>query len=159
MPVEVQVASRARLPAVAAIERWGERALQCAPLQAPQRQSTRPASDGDVCIRVVDAAESRQLNHDYRHKDAPTNVLSFPAGIDLPDALVWGDIVVCADVVEREAADQGKRFEDHFAHMVVHGVLHLLGYDHQAADEAAVMERLEIQILDGFGISDPYGEG
>jgi probable rRNA maturation factor len=108
---------------------------------------------------VVDEAESRQLNHDYRHKDSPTNVLSFPAGIDLPEALVWGDVVVCADVVAREAAAQGKRYEDHFAHMVVHGVLHLMGYDHQTADEAAVMERLEQQILDGFGISDPYGEG
>jgi probable rRNA maturation factor len=155
MPVEVQVASRARIPAVAVIEQWGERALEC----APPRFSSRPASDGDVCVRVVDEAESRQLNHDYRQKDAPTNVLSFPAGIDLPDAVVWGDIVVCADVVEREAAVQGKRFEDHFAHMVVHGVLHLLGYDHEAADQAAAMERLEIQILDSFGISDPYGEG
>jgi probable rRNA maturation factor len=160
MPVEVQVASGAAAPPVTAIRRtirkWGEGALRGA---TPLTGSGRPAADGEVCIRVVDAAESHQLNHAYRGKDAPTNVLSFPAGIDLPDALVWGDVVVCVDVVEREAADQGKAFADHFAHMVVHGVLHLLGYDHETADEAAAMERLEIQILDGFGISDPYGEG
>lgn len=155
MPVDVQVATRATVPATAAICRWGEAALASAPpLQAVGRQ----ASEGEVCIRLVDEAESRQLNHDYRHKDAPTNVLSFPAGIDLPDALVWGDIVVCAQVVAREAEAQGKRYDDHFAHMVVHGVLHLLGYDHQSADDSAVMERLEIRILDGFGVSDPYGE-
>jgi probable rRNA maturation factor len=112
-----------------------------------------------VCVRVVDEDESRRLNRDYRHRDAPTNVLSFPAAIDLPDALVWGDVVVCAPVVQREADAQGKPYEGHFAHMVVHGVLHLLGYDHQAAAAAAAMEKLEIRILDGFGISDPYGEG
>jgi len=143
-------------PAAADIRQWGEQALRAAPLVVP---GSRPAAQGEVCVRVVDEAESRQLNHDYRHKDAPTNVLSFPAGIDLPDALVWGDVVVCADVVAREATAQGKRFEDHFAHMVVHGVLHLLGYDHQSAAEAAAMERLEQNILDRFGIADPYEEG
>jgi probable rRNA maturation factor len=150
------MATRAPAPAAVAIRQWGERTLRCA---RPLTSSGRPADQGEVCVRVVDDAESRQLNHDYRHKDSATNVLSFPAGIDLPDALVWGDVVVCADVVAREAASQGKRYEDHFAHMVVHGVLHLMGYDHQSADEAAEMERLEQQILDGFGISDPYGEG
>lgn len=112
-----------------------------------------------MCVRVVDEEESRQLNRQYRHKDVPANVLSFPAGIDLPDVLIWGDVVVCAPVVAGEAAAQGKQYEDHFAHMVVHGVLHLLGYDHQSAAEAAEMEQLEIRILDSFGLSDPYGEG
>ena len=107
------------------------------------RQAAPTAARGELCVRVVDEAESRRLNHDYRHKDAPTNVLSFPADIDLPEVLVWGDVVVCAPVVAREAVAQRKQYEDHFAHMVVHGVLHLLGYDHQAADEAAAMERLE----------------
>jgi probable rRNA maturation factor len=156
VPTDVQVATKAATPAAAAIACWSERALSCAP---PLSAVGRPASEGDVCVRVVDEAESRQLNSDYRHKDSATNVLSFPAGIDLPEALVWGDVVVCSNVVAREAEAQGKTFEDHFAHMVVHGVLHLLGYDHQTADEAAAMERLEVQILDGLGISDPYGEG
>jgi probable rRNA maturation factor len=156
VPSDVQLAAQAPTPAATAIERWVEQALRCAP---PLPVTGRPASDGDVCVRVVDEAEARQLNHDYRRKDSATNVLSFPAGIDLPDALVWGDVVVCPTVVAREAAAQGKAYEDHFAHMVVHGVLHLLGYDHQTADEAAAMERLEIRILDGLGVSDPYGEG
>jgi probable rRNA maturation factor len=85
--------------------------------------------------------------------------LSFPADVDLPDVRIWGDVVICADVVGDEAAIQGKPYDDHFAHMVVHGVLHLLGYDHQTAAEAAVMEQLEVRILDGLAISDPYGEG
>ncbi len=114
---------------------------------------------GELCIRLVDEEESRQLNREYRRKDASTNVLSFPADVDLPDTVVWGDVVVCAPVVAREAAAQHKQYEDHFAHMVVHGVLHLLGYDHQTDADAAVMEQLEARILDRFGVSDPYGEG
>ena len=153
MPVDVQLASHSAVPDTALIRKWAEGAL-CAPVQ-----SSRPAREGEVCVRVVDEDESRRLNRDYRHRDAPTNVLSFPAAIDLPDALVWGDVVVCAPVVQREADAQGKPYEGHFAHVVVHGVLHLLGYDHQAAAAAAAMEKLEIRILDGFGISDPYGEG
>ena len=156
MPVDVQFASDRPVPAAATIEAWAQAVLGFA---APDRAASRPADQGELCVRVVDKAESRRLNDQYRHKDAPTNVLSFPAGIDLPEALVWGDVLICAPVVEHEAAAQGKRYDDHFAHMVVHGVLHLLGYDHQTAGEAATMERLEIAILDGFGVSDPYGEG
>jgi probable rRNA maturation factor len=156
VPVDVQLAAALPTPAAADIERWACGALGEAPVCAA---SGRPARDGDVCVRVVDAAESQRLNRQYRGRDAPTNVLSFPADIDLPDALIWGDVIVCADVVTREAKDQGKGRDDHFAHMVVHGVLHLLGYDHQSAAQAAVMERLEIQVLRGFGIEDPYGEG
>ncbi len=139
------------VPPCADIERWAEGALEGAP-------GTGHAA-GELCVRVVDAEESQALNRQYRQKNAPTNVLSFPAGIDLPEARVWGDVVICAPVVEHEAGDQGKPYPDHFAHMVVHGVLHLLGYDHQSAGEAAEMERLEIEILDRFGVSDPYGEG
>ena len=154
MPVDVQLATRSAVPDSTLIQRWAEGALAAVP-----SQGTRPAGEGEVCVRVVDEDEARRLNRDYRHRDAPTNVLSFPAGIDLPDALVWGDVVVCAPVVRREADAQHKQYEDHFAHMVVHGVLHLFGYDHQADAEAAAMEKLEIRILDGFGMSDPYGEG
>ena len=149
MTVEVQLATCADTPAVADIEDWAVAALTRA----------GGSDDGEVCVRVVDEAEIRELNATYRHKDAATNVLSFPADVDLPEARIWGDVVICAPVVSREAAEQGKAYADHFAHMVVHGVLHLLGYDHDTAAEADVMERLEIEILDRFGVSDPYGEG
>jgi len=154
MPVDVQLATHNPAPDSALIQQWAEAALAAAPAQG-----SRPAVEGEVCIRVVDEAEARRLNRDYRRKDAPTNVLSFPARIDLPEALVWGDVVVCAPVVAKEAEAQSKQYQDHFAHMVVHGVLHLLGYDHQTSAEAAAMEKLEIRILDRFGVSDPYGEG
>ncbi|MBA3981050.1 MAG: rRNA maturation RNase YbeY, partial [Alcanivorax sp.] len=104
---------------------------------------------------------SQALNHDYRGKDAPTNVLSFPfempEGLTLSgDELILGDIALCADVIAREATEQGKPAAHHWAHMVVHGVLHLLGYDHVADDDAADMEALEVTILAGLGIPDPY---
>ncbi|NBC23930.1 MAG: rRNA maturation RNase YbeY [Gammaproteobacteria bacterium] len=155
MPVEIQLATDTDTPDIAAIESWSTGALAAVP-SAPER---RPAMEGELCVRVVDDDESRSLNATYRGVDKPTNVLSFPAGIHLPDALLWGDVVICAPVVRREAVEQGKRYEDHFAHMVVHGVLHLFGYDHQTAAQADVMERLEQEILDRFGIGDPYGEG
>lgn len=116
---------------------------------------------GDVTLRVVDGAEIRELNNRYRGRDALTNVLSFP--FEMPEGLpegavmpVLGDIAICADVVEREAAEQGKTSEEHWAHMVVHGVLHLLGFDHQEDDQAEEMEGLEIEILMGLGYNDPY---
>ena len=111
----------------------------------------------ELVIRVVDEQESRQLNSRYRGKDKPTNVLSFPfakpAGIDC-DHL--GDLVICAAVVKREAQEQQKREIDHWAHMVVHGVLHLRGLDHQTERQAREMEEMEKQILAGLGIKDPY---
>ena len=114
----------------------------------------------EMVIRVVDQQESRQLNNRYRGKDKPTNVLSFPfaapAGID-SDHL--GDLVICAALVKREARQQQKREIDHWAHMVVHGVLHLRGLDHQTEERAREMEELEKQILAGFGIEDPYSTG
>jgi len=111
----------------------------------------------EMVIRVVDEQESRQLNSRYRGKDKPTNVLSFPfaapAGIDSNHL---GDLVICAAVVKREAGEQQKKEIDHWAHMVVHGVLHLRGLDHQTEEQAREMEELEKQILAGLGIQDPY---
>jgi probable rRNA maturation factor len=156
MPVDVQVATRSTTPTVTDIESWAAGALSEAP---PRRATGRPAAEGELCVRVVDEAESKSLNREYRHKDAPTNVLSFPADVVLPETVIWGDVVVCAGVVQHEAAAQGKTYDHHFAHMVVHGVLHLLGYDHESGAEAAVMERLEREILGRFNISDPYREG
>lgn len=116
--------------------------------------------DGEVSVRVVDLNEMQQLNGEFRDQDKPTNVLSFPAGdIDgLPvDAdLPLGDIVVCAAVVSDEARQQGKNLDDHWAHMMVHGTLHLLGFDHENDADADAMEGLEIQILTAHGIANPY---
>lgn len=113
----------------------------------------------ELTIRIVGEAESRRLNRDYRNVDRPTNVLSFPC--DLPTDVdgggdLLGDLVICAPVVEREADEQGRSRESHYAHMVIHGVLHLLGYDHQAEDEAQAMETLESSILGRLGYPDPY---
>ena len=114
-------------------------------------------SRNELTIRLVDDGESRTLNRDYRGKDAPTNVLSFPfeapPGMDLA---LLGDLVICHGVVVREATEQDKSVVDHYAHMVVHGTLHLLGYDHIEDDEAEKMERFERETLAAIGISDPY---
>jgi probable rRNA maturation factor len=111
----------------------------------------------EVLIRVVDAPESRDLNRRYRGKDKATNVLSFP--FEAPPGIAsrhLGDVVICAPVVKREALEQGKRASDHWAHLVVHGVLHLCGYDHQGEQDAEEMEALEKRILQHMGIADPY---
>lgn len=114
-----------------------------------------------LAIRIVDAAESRALNRDYRGRDYPTNVLSFPfeAPPGLPDDAsggLLGDLVICAPVVRREAAEQGKAPGAHWAHMLVHGLLHLLGYDHQNDTEAEAMEGRERALLAALGFPDPY---
>lgn len=113
----------------------------------------------ELTIRIVDARESQMLNHTYRGKDKPTNVLSFPFDsppeIELP---LLGDLVICASVVENEAHDQQKTLEAHWAHMVVHGCLHLLGYDHIEDEEAEEMESLETQLIESLGFTDPYKE-
>jgi probable rRNA maturation factor len=111
----------------------------------------------ELVIRVVDAAESRDLNRRYRGKDKATNVLSFPFEAPLGIASRHlGDVVICAPVVKREALEQGKRASDHWAHMVVHGILHLCGFDHHSERDAGEMEALEKRILQDMGIADPY---
>lgn len=149
MPVELdlQLASTAQeLPSEAQLRQWCELAL---------RQRTAPS---ELTIRIVDEAEGRELNHTWRGKDYPTNVLSFPA--DIPEGLLdiplLGDLVICAPVVAREATEQGKAASAHWAHLVIHGCLHLLGYDHLDDEEAEEMEGLERQLLAELGYPDPY---
>ena len=111
----------------------------------------------EMTVRIVDESESHDLNLTYRGKDRPTNVLSFP--FECPDEVelpLLGDLVICRQVVEREAAEQEKPLMSHWAHMVVHGSLHLLGYDHIEDNEAEEMESLETQIMQGLGFDDPY---
>lgn len=142
--IAVQFAvSRAGIPAAASLRRWAAAALG--------------TSAGDVTLRVVDAAESRTLNRTYRGRDRATNVLSFPVP-ELPDGSrpIRGDLVLCAPVIAREAREQHKASGAHWAHMVIHGCLHLCGHDHETAEEAGRMEALEREVLAGLGFPDPY---
>ena len=130
------------------------------PERAPLRAWARAALDADgrrggqITLRFVDADEGRTLNRDYRGKDYPTNVLSFVYEIE---PRVQGDLVLCAPVVAREAGEQGKALAAHYAHLVVHGVLHLQGYDHETGeDDARTMEDKERAILASLGFADPY---
>ena len=138
-------------PSIGEITDWVRRALDAVP---------QPPQDAELAVRVVDAEEMQSLNCEHRQKDVPTNVLSFPIGEiqGLPAAAgnFLGDIVVCASVVSREAAEQDKHLNDHWAHMLVHGTLHLLGYDHQIESEAAKMETLEQRVLAQHGVPNPY---
>ncbi len=114
-----------------------------------------------ISIRFVDAVESKELNSRFRSKDKPTNVLSFPANMpaDVIKAMraeFLGDIVICASVLEEEALAQGKTIAAHWAHLTVHGTLHLLGFDHETEDQAQIMENLEIDSLQHLGFSSPY---
>lgn len=108
--------------------------------------------DAEITIRITHPDEIAELNNTYRHKNKPTNVLSFPYS----DKPLIGDIVICAEIVQQEAIDQHKTTEAHWAHMVVHGTLHLLGYDHETDADATVMETLEIQLLQSLGFTNPY---
>lgn len=113
----------------------------------------------ELTIRLVESSESQQLNHQYRNRNTPTNVLSFP--FELPEGIeldLLGDLVICAEVVEQEAKQQNKSLTDHWAHMVIHGCLHLLGFDHINENDADEMETLETQLLFTLGIADPYIE-
>ena len=139
---------RRGLPAARSFRRWAAAALD------------GRIREADLAIRLVDDREGLALNRHYRGKEYPTNVLSFPA--DLPEGVtlpLLGDLVICAPVVAREAAEQNKPINAHFAHLTVHGILHLLGWDHEDEREAECMEQLEREILATLDISDPYLAG
>jgi probable rRNA maturation factor len=143
--LDLQNATTASVPEPALFQAWVDAAL------AGRR------TDWELAIRLVDESEGRTLNYDYRGRDAATNVLSFPVdlpeGVDLP---LLGDLVICAPVVAREAAEQSKSETAHWAHLTVHGVLHLLGFDHATSVEADVMEGEEQRVMAQLGFSDPY---
>ena len=129
---------RAALPRHA-VQRWLRHALD---------------ADAELTVRIVDAEEGQALNRDYRHKDYATNVLTFDYA---QDPVVMADLVLCAPVVAREAAEQGKTLQQHYAHLLVHGALHAQGWDHETSDEdAKAMEAHEVQILAGLGFANPY---
>lgn len=135
-----------QIPALPELERWISAALQ-----------SQNFEDAEVSVYIVDEDESQELNAQYRGKDYATNVLSFPADIaEEVGVPLLGDLVVCAPVVEREAQEQGKTLHAHWAHMLIHGTLHLMGFDHLDDDEAETMETLETQIVTGLGYSAPY---
>ncbi|TCK17531.1 putative rRNA maturation factor [Thiogranum longum] len=144
--LEIQRASDdTALPEAADLERWVRAALD---------DIGQPV---ELVIRIVDEEEGRELNDRYRGKNKPTNVLSFP--FEAPPEVEshhLGDLVICASVVSREAGEQRKVLNDHWAHLVVHGLLHLRGYDHQTEEEAQLMESRERTILQELGIEDPY---
>ena len=140
-------------PTRADMERWLDATLGAA--------GGGRAGGHEIGVRIVAEPESRALNHRYRRKDNATNVLAFPSAGLPPDwpaelAMPLGDLVICAPVVAREAAEQAKDPADHWAHMLVHGMLHLLGHDHQTEAEAARMEALEIRVLTAGGLENPY---
>ena len=144
-------APRAGVPAAVSFRKWVAAALK------------GRIREADLAIRIVDEKEGRSLNHHYRGKDYATNVLSFPA--ELPEGLpkgvklpLLGDLVLCAPVIAREAREQGKPLPAHYAHLTVHGTLHLLGWDHEDARESEAMEQLEREILASMGLADPYLE-
>lgn len=148
LELDLQRASAASAPSEAQFRLWCEMGLR-------QR-----SADSELTIRLVDEAEGRALNNTWRHKDYATNVLSFPA--DVPDEMLdiplLGDLVICVPVVTREAAEQSKSPDAHWAHLVIHGCLHLLGYDHIDDDEAEEMEALERELLAELGYPDPYAD-
>ena len=148
--IELQCAPGVEIPVGARVPTWIVAALT----RVPSFRS------GEISLRLVGADESQSMNKQFRDRDAPTNVLAFPAdelpGLPVQASAVLGDLVICAPVMEAEALAQGKTVLAHFAHLVVHGTLHLLGLDHQSDAEARHMEGLETEILQELGFSDPY---
>ena len=148
--LEIQrVTTVLNLPDDGQFQRWVETAL------------AGKSTGCNLTIRIVDEQEAQRFNRDYRNKDYATNVLSFPA--ELPEGLPaevrqsqLGDLLICAPVVVREANEQVCAESDHWAHLTIHGILHLLGYDHEQSDDACIMESLETAMLAKLGISDPY---
>lgn len=145
--IDIQIATAASYPEAQLFQCWVDAAL------------VGRETDSEIVIRLVDDVESAELNQQYRHKSGPTNILSFPfeapAGMDLD---LLGDLVICAPLIAQEAEQQDKLAEHHWAHITVHGVLHLLGYDHIVEAEAERMEALEIKILSQLNIANPYRE-
>jgi probable rRNA maturation factor len=145
--VDLQLASEQAVPEPVLFETWAQAALQ------------QVDEDCELSIRLVDNDESAELNEAYRGKAYATNVLSFPFDSPVPmSPRLLGDLVICIPVVEKEALEQNKAVNEHWAHMVVHGCLHLLGYDHIVDEEAEVMEALEVSILKSINIANPYLE-
>jgi probable rRNA maturation factor len=145
-----QATDEALVPKKALLRKWAKTALSV---------NNKPV---EVTLRIVGMEEMTELNSTYRHKQGPTNVLSFPfeAPQDINmETIILGDIIICADVVNHEAEVQRKLPEAHWAHMVVHGIFHLLGYDHETDKDAEVMEALEIKIMRSLGFSNPYEAG
>ena len=142
LDLAIQFAVKAELPSRADFRRWARAALR---------------TDVAAALRIVDAEEGLALNRDYRGKDYATNVLTFEYGADPDTGALSGDIVLCAPVVEREAAEQGKPLTAHYAHLTVHGLLHLQGYDHETGEaDAIAMEAIESFIMRALGFPDPY---
>jgi len=139
------------LPSQAQFQLWVDTALA--------QVSNKPQQDFELTIRLVNAEESQQLNMQYRGKDKPTNVLSFP--FEVPEGIelnLLGDLIICIEVMKQEAQDQNKTLFDHWAHLVVHGCLHLVGFDHISDSEAVEMESIEVAVLAKLGIDNPYLE-
>lgn len=140
------------IPSLDDLQKYASKALEL---------SESEQKDAEMSVVFVDPDKSHELNLTYREKDSPTNVLSFP--FEYPEGLPQedigeyiGDVVICSEVVERESKEQNKALEAHYAHMIVHGTLHLLGYDHIEDDEALIMENLEVKILEELGFNNPY---
>lgn len=138
------------IPKKTSLKKWIMEAIQHIP-------EGIPANQNEMTIRIISREESAELNESFRHKKGPTNVLAF---MDKPlaglAADTLGDLAICADVVKQEAEEQGKPIESHWAHMVIHGFLHLLGYDHIESEDAETMESKEIEILQALGYKNPY---
>ncbi len=133
-----ELSNLSALPTATQFKRWARNALRV---------------DSEITLRIVDEPEARELNHTYRGKDYATNVLSFPL---TEEPYLMGDIVLCAPIVEKEAAEQGKALEAHYAHLTIHGVLHIHGYDHETEEQADLMESIEIGIVTKLGYANPY---
>jgi probable rRNA maturation factor len=144
--VDLQVAYEGQVPEQALFQKWAEAALQ-----------EDITEDCELSIRLVEIEESAALNKTYRDKTGPTNVLSFPFDSPIPmEPKLLGDLVICVPIVEKEALEQAKQLDHHWAHLVVHGCLHLLGYDHIEDDQAEEMEAFEVEILQRLAIDNPY---
>lgn len=146
-PADNLLSESSELPAAVYFERWINAALK--------DESILSQANVEIVVRIVGEAESQALNHRYRKKDKPTNVLSFPYDLDEEHI---GDLVICLPLVVKEAKEQQKTTESHWAHLVVHGCLHLVGYDHISDQDAHRMEQREVEILSEFGYENPYGE-